>query len=132
MAKRMQAIKAYSPKIKQAKTLQMDRLVEYLSGRTGLSEGAVNHVLMELRDSIAFFGLIGQAIKLNGFGTFTPKVQLDGTFDIAYRPDKRLRNMINAGSKFSAEIINKEMMGKTMADLIARWNEEHPDDPVED
>ncbi len=132
MAKRMKAVKEYMPTIKQLRTLSMDQLVSYIAGRTNMNEGAVNHMLMELRDSIIFFGLMGQAIKLEGIGTFTPTVQLDGTFNMTYRPDNYIKQRLNDTGKFSGDIRNKEMLGKTMEELTARWNEEHQDDPVED
>jgi hypothetical protein len=132
MAKRIKAIKEYTPTIKQLPTLTMDRLVGYIAARTNMNEGAVHHLLMELRDTIIFFGLMGQAVKLEGIGTFTPTLQLDGTINMNYRADKYIKQRLNDTGKLSADIRNKEMLGKTVEDLIAQWNKNHPDDIVED
>jgi len=40
-------------------------------------------------------------------------------------------NRLNAPGDFRGEIGNRDMIGKTADELVARWNEEHPDDPVE-
>jgi hypothetical protein len=131
MAEFMKAIKAYSPKINLQRTIRMDHLVNWIAGRTGFNEGAVLNMITELRDAIAFFGKAGQGVKLNGLGTFTPSIQLEGTFSVVYRPDKWLKNEFNKPHGFQGEIINRDMIGKSTEDLVARWNEDHPDDPIE-
>ena len=85
MAKQIHAIQKYGPRIKQGNTVHMERLVEYMSGRTGLNTGTVLNVLMELRDSLLFFNRDGQAVKLDGLGTFTPKIGLDGKISVSHR-----------------------------------------------
>ena len=66
-----------------------------------------------------------------GLGTYAPKVGLNGVFDVAHRLDKALKNRLNASGDFKVEIGNRDMIGKTADELVARWDEEHPDDPVE-
>jgi hypothetical protein len=34
------------------------------------------------------------------------------------------------GLDFRGDIRNKEMIGKSSREFIARWNKEHPEDPV--
>ncbi|MCP4542034.1 MAG: hypothetical protein GY832_33310 [Chloroflexi bacterium] len=63
-------------------------------------------------------------------GTYLPKVGLDGTFDVSHRLDKAIKNGLNAPGAFSGEIVKRENIGKTADDLVAIWDEEHPDDPV--
>ena len=130
MANKIKAIGAYRPRIKLGKTVQMEEFVEYISTRTGLNEGEINNVFHEARDGIVFFNLMGRAVKLEGLGTFTPKIGLDGILDVAHRVARRLKKRLNSGT-FRGEIINRDMIGKTSDELVTRWNEEHPDDPVE-
>jgi len=54
----------------------------------------------------------------------------EGTLDIQYRPDATIGYGLNIPGVFSGTIINRENIGKTSDELIARWNEEHADDPV--
>ncbi|MCP5050676.1 MAG: hypothetical protein GY940_26165 [bacterium] len=131
MAKPINAIATYGPKIKQQATIQMNDLVTHIAGRTSINEGAIMNLLIELRDALLYFNRMGQPVKLEGLGTFTPKIALDGEIRVAHRTDSWLKSKINEKRKFHAKILNRNMIGKTFADLIARWNEEHPDDPVE-
>lgn len=112
--------------------MTMRRLVSILALRGSLSEGIVWNVLMELRDVIVHEAMIGEAVKLEGLGTFTPSIDLDGTFKMTYRADKWLKGKLNVPYNFLGDIKNKDMIGKTVEDLVARWNEEHPDDLVEE
>jgi hypothetical protein len=133
MAERIKAVKKYSPSIKKQMTVSMDQLVLYLAGRTGLNEGAVRLMLMELRDAMVYFGIMGSAVKLEGVGTFRPTIRIDGTVKMTYLPDKHIKNKLNDSfGGFSGEIENKDMVGKSVDDLVARWNAEHPDDPIEE
>ena len=131
MASKIKAINAYGPKIKLGKRAETDDLVEFIARSTGLNESGVRQVLLELRDTVLFFTLRGQPVKLEGLGTYTPKISLDGTLGIGHRADVALKHGLNQPGAFKGEIENRENIGKTSDDLIAMWNEAHPDDPVE-
>jgi hypothetical protein len=77
-----------------------------------------------------FYNLQGQGAKIEGLGTYLPKVGLDGTFDVSHRLDKAIENGLNVPGAFSGDIENWENVGKTADDLVALWNEAHPNDPV--
>ena len=42
----------------------------------------------------------------------------------------RILNRLNAEGGFRGRVRNVESVGQSSADLAARWDEEHPDDPV--
>ena len=130
MANRLSAIGAYRPRIELGNTVQKTELARYLADRTGLNEGSIELVIKELRDAIIFFNRAGRAVKIEGLGTYTPGIDLKGTFDVQYRADTDLKNGLNAHSTFSGNIRNRENIGKTTDDIIALWNGAHPDDPV--
>ncbi len=130
MANKIRAISAYRPKIKLGKRAEMNDLVEFIARSTGLNESGVRQVLLELRDAVIFFNRRGQPVKLEGLGTYTPTVGLDGVFDVGYRADSALKNGLNEPGSFRGEIENRENIGKSSDDLIALWNQAHPDDPV--
>ena len=106
-----------------------EQLVKYIADRTGVTEGEASIVLKELRDGI-FYNLQGQGAKIEGLGTYLPKVGLDGIFDVSHRLDKAIRNGLNTPGAFSGKIENRANIGKSADDLVALWNEEHPADPV--
>jgi hypothetical protein len=130
MASKIQAVGAYCPRIKLGKTVSLEQLVKYIAGRTGLNEGTISIVLKELRDAVIFFTLQGRGAKIDGLGTYLPKVKLDGRFDVSHRLDAAIKNGLNTPGAFSGEIENRDNIGKTTGDLVTLWNEAHPDDPV--
>lgn len=130
MASKIQAIGAYSPKIKLGKTVSLVEMVKLISSRTGLNEGEISIVLKELRDGVIFFNQQGRGAKIDGLGTYLPKVRLDGRFDVSHRLDVAIRNALNTPGTFTGTIERRENLGKTSDDLVALWNEDHPDDPV--
>ena len=85
MASRIKVINALRPRVELDKTVQKGELVEYMAARTGQNEGAVDLGIKELRDAIIFFNRAGRSVKVEGLGTWTPNIGLDGTLDVQYR-----------------------------------------------
>lgn len=130
MASRIKAINQYRPRIVLGKRVEMDEQVAFMARSTGLNEGTIRQVLIELRDTVVFFNHSGRPVKLDGLGTYTPTVGLDGSFDIGHRADNYLKNALNTPGAFGGEIENRTNIGKSGDELAALWNEEYPDDPV--
>jgi hypothetical protein len=126
----VRAVSLYSPRVQQGRTVGMEEICLFISGRTSLNEGEIGNVLKELHEVFCFFMKAGQAVYLEDVGTFRLEVVMDGTFKIRYLPDTLIKSKINTPGWFIGDMKNKKMLGKTVDDLIARWNEEHPDDPV--
>lgn len=131
MAKKITAIRKYRPEIERERTRQTRQVVEDMARRTNLNEGIIRHVVYDLRDAILQAHRIGQAVKIDGLGTFTPTIHLDGGLDILFRPDPDMFRQLNDPTQFYAKILNKANIGKSAEELVAQWNQEHPDDPVE-
>ena len=130
MASRIKAINAYMPRIELGRRAEMEELINLIAARTGLNEGEIRQVLLEMRDSVLFYNLQGRAVKLEGLGTYTPIIQLDGDFKVGHRADVALKKGLNAPGEFRGDIENSENIGKTGDELVAMWNEDHSDDPV--
>lgn len=130
MATKIAAIGTVRPRIEQGNTVQKEELVRALARSTNLNEGTIGAVLLELRDVIIEFNRMGRAVKVDGLGTYTPNVGIDGTFDIQYRADPALNRGLNTAGTFTGTIRNSENIGKTADELVALWNIAHPDDPV--
>ena len=130
MAPKIKAIGAYRPRIDQGKTAQKPELLRVASRATGLVEGTLDLSIRELRDQIIEFCRAGRAVKIDGLGTWTPNLKLDGSFDIQYRADNALIKGLNFPDVFSGDIINAENIGKSSDELVAMWNEANPEDQV--
>lgn len=130
MASRIKAIGALRPRIELDKTAQKAELVRALARSTSLNEGSVDLVIKELRDQIIEYFRAGRAVKIEGLGIWTPNMALDGTLDVQYRADTALTNGANMGGTFTGNVVNRDNIGKTGEQLVERWNELHPEDPV--
>lgn len=128
----MNAIKAYTPQLILGQKAEMKEIVSFLCSRNPwMTKGQIINFLIELHETILHFNRAGRGVKFDWLGTFTPKIGLDGVLNISYRLDSEFKKELNAPRTFSGKIKNKKMIGKTSRDLIARWNKEHPDDPIE-
>lgn len=132
MAKRITVIRKCRPEIEKKRTRRMPELVRSMSRGTGLTEGTIRQVVYELRDNILMAHHSGEAVKVEGLGTFTPTIRMNGELDILFRPDPAMLRDLNDRTKFTATILNRANIGKSADELVAQWNKEHPEDPVEE
>ena len=130
MAPRIKAVNAYRPRIEQGNTVQKPELIRAVSRATSLVEGTVDQTVKEVRDQIVEFCRSGRAVKVDGLGTFTPTIDLEGYFAISFRADPALGYGLNVLGTFSGTILNREHIGKTSDELIAMWNSKNPNDQV--
>ncbi|PWB69649.1 MAG: hypothetical protein C3F07_19190 [Anaerolineales bacterium] len=130
MALRIKAIGTYRPRIDQGNTVQKPEFVRYASRATGLVEATLDQSIKEMRDQLIDFLRAGRAVKIEGLGTWTPNIALDGTFSIMYRADSALVKGLNIPGMFTGTISNRENIGKTADELVQLWNEKNPEDQV--
>ena len=130
MAPRIKAVNAYRPRIEQGNTVQKPELLRAASRATGIVEGTLDQSIKELRDQIIEFNRSGRAVKVEGLGTFSPSIDLDGNLSIAFRADPAFGNGLNVPGIFTGTIINRENIGKTSEELVSLWNEAYPTDLV--
>jgi len=131
MAKPINAVTAYGPKIDPGVTVSTKELVSLIAGRSGLNKGDILHMIYELQNALIFYHRIGRAVKLEGVGVFTPTINKDGKFTVSTRIAGEIKDALNEEKAFQGKILNRDMLGKTMAECIERWNSEHPDDQID-
>ena len=129
MAKVIQAVTAYRPRLDLADTATEARFMELITQRTTLSPGVVKNVQESEVEVLIGLLLDGRPVH-TGIAIYTPSIDTDGNIDIHVRVDKRILRALNAEGAFRGHIINKENIGKSSEELTALWNAEHPDDPV--
>jgi hypothetical protein len=130
MAQKILAVNAYRPRIQQGNTVQKPEFLRAVSRATGLVEGTVDLAIKELRDQVIEFSRTGRAVKVEGLGTFTPTIDLDGNISLSFRADTVFASGLNVPGIFTGTILNRENIGKQSDELIAMWNQEHSEDPV--
>lgn len=129
MVSRISIINHYRPQIEYGETADWREVAEFLEARTTLSKTDIIATLTGLQDAVLHFNSQGRGVKLEGLGTYLPNINYQGEIDAAHRLDRRLKRRLNNGS-FSGKIRNKKNIGKTVEEVVALWNAEHPDDPV--
>ena len=66
------------PRIEQGNTVQKPELLRAASRATGIVEGTLDQSIKELRDQIIEFSRAGRTVKVDGLGTFSPTIDLEG------------------------------------------------------
>jgi nucleoid DNA-binding protein len=131
MARIMQAVSAYGPKLQLNPTAQLSQVADWMAMRTGLNKSEVMMVLQELSEAVLYFNGQGTPVKLPGVGTFSPSVDRSGKFKINLRADVALKNGINAPGAYSGQVRNRDRIGLDNAGYKALWDADHPDDPLD-
>ena len=131
MATRIEAINALRPKLALGPAANLEELAEFIAGRTGTDAGATRAVLAQLGEAVIFFARQGRPVTVEGFGTFSPLIDLSGEFDCSQHLDRQIVLGLNNPDSYSGEIVNRENIGKATAELVALWNAAHPDDLAE-
>ncbi len=132
MASRIQAVAAYRPRIRRARTNDTGVVVARIVGRTGLNRGEVINVLTELNDTILEYNRQAIFTTIEGFGTFWPSINLDGNIVVNLRKGGDFLHALNTPGYFIGDIENRENIGRPPGELVKMWNNDHPDDPVTD
>ncbi len=78
MAELLNAVQAYSPRVKLGLPVNMNELVRYIAGRTGFNRGTILNVLLELQETIIFFNKAARSVKMEGLGIFSPGIDKNG------------------------------------------------------
>jgi len=112
-------------------TAELEKVVGWMSSRTGVNSSEVKMVLEELHEGIIFYGAQGTPVKLPGVGIFTPYIDRDGTFKIGFRADPELKRAINVAGRYEGRMKLEGNIGITNEALKELWDTDHPDDLLE-
>ncbi len=132
MAKKIQAISKYRPRLKKRGIARKGDISRWMSDRTLLTEGQASAVLSDLGTGSKFYLLNRQDVELEGLGKLVLDINLKGELSLGLQVDAGVMDRLNAEYEKSAETIeNAENIGKTSDELYDLWDAEHPDDLVE-
>lgn len=128
MAKKIQAWTSFGPKIELGSPMTKNELIENIVAATNQSKGSVLAVLAELDVQIEAGLKAGRIVQLPNGTHFEPIGKKDGKVNIGVRVNPELDKLVNAG--FRGKWVNADNIGKTEAEIIALWNEDHPTDLI--
>lgn len=130
MATRLQAIATYRPRALVRERVDLDAMALRLARGSLFSLPVARMILEELAEELAAALERGDAVTLPGLGRYHVDLHLDGRLRPVHTPDPALRKRLAAQERFRGPLRRPESLGLDAEALVARWNEEHPDDPV--
>ena len=133
MAKRVTALSTYRPRIKRGPIVEPPELAGAVARRTRLSPADVIYAASSIGDEALYLLRTGRSVRLPGLGMLTPSLDMEGTLNVRFVLDRTALRRASHGDKvFLGEMTHPEHRHKRPEDLVALWDAEHPDDPVED
>lgn len=130
MARLIQAVAKFGPKVELGKRVELEELADQLAQRTGMHPGQALMALSELEATLLHFLRNGRSVRLNGIGLFRPSVGMDGARRIGYRAGSLMKRSL-ANGIFRATVRNADNAGLTVEAYKALWDAAHPEDPME-
>lgn len=131
MATLIQAVTAYRPRLAPLRRISLDELAGRLARGSLATESIARMVLSDLSDEVRHGVRSGASVQLPGIGTFRPAIRLDGSMHTVVRLDGALRRSLATVDDYLGRIDGRECVGMDAAALKARWDAEHPGDPLE-
>ena len=129
MAKKIQVWSKYGPRIALGDPMTADEVIENIVGATNQSKGSVLAVLAELDVQIQAGLKAGRIVRLPNGTRYEPVGKKDGCVNIIVNVSNEVYNRVN--SMFRGKWVNAEHIGKSEADLVQLWNEDHPQDQID-
>ena len=97
----------------------------------------IEKMVKQRRESIAQFEkgnrpelAAAEQQEIDVLGTYLPDIKLDGTLVVAHRLDSFLKKYLNIPGELTGEIINRQNIGLTIAQIVAMWHDEHPNEQI--
>ena len=129
MAKKIQAWQAYGPRLKLRDPVTSTELTRSLIEHTNQTKGTVLGVLSETDVIIEAALKAGRPVRLPNGVIYTPVIKKDGSITIKVRVPRDMTKRVSA--EFTGPIENRDGIGMTEAEAIAKWNAAHPTDLIE-
>jgi hypothetical protein len=129
MAKLIQAVAAFGPKIDLKEAAEPVQFMKLITRRTTLSSGVVKNVQESEVETLIDLLQEGRSVH-TGVAIFRPIIDAQGNLSVSVRVDKRITAALNGPGAFTGKINNSENIGKTTGEIVYMWNQEHPEDMI--
>jgi len=130
MAKKIEAWRAYGPRIDLGDAITREDFIDNIVAATNQSKGSILAVLAEQDVQIESALRAGRVIHLPNGMRLEPVGKKDGWIEVHVRVNSELVNKVNA--TFRGKWLNAENIGKNEAEIMALWNADHPDNLIEE
>jgi nucleoid DNA-binding protein len=130
MALKIKAFGIIRPRLKMGKPVRVREIAKYIADRTSLNSGEIKNVIDELHDTVVHFCMQGRTVIFEGLGRYSPKLSIFGDIGIKHVTAKEIKKSVNDIEVYKGTIINRENIVGTVDELVAIWNDQHPEDPI--
>jgi len=130
MAKKIQAIRKYGPRLDLGRTADEDEYIDLVTRNSGVSRGEVLQIQAEDTDALVYLLKQGRSVS-TGTIIYTPSIKQDGRIDVNVRLRKGVEGQVNVPGEFKGDVINADNIGKTTDEVCDMWDAEFPDDLIE-
>ena len=131
MAKMVQAVQKFGPKVVYGPTAKIDELAGWMARSSGLNPHAARMALGELSDAILFYLRRGSPVTLPGLGRFRVTVGRFGELSMHILPERAFLRDVRDARRYVGFRENLDRAVWTDADYKTAWDTEFPDDPLE-
>jgi nucleoid DNA-binding protein len=132
MALKIKAFNLIRPRLKMGKPVREREIANYIADRTSLNRGEIINVINELHDTVVHFCLQGRTVILNRLGRYSPTLKITGEIKAKHVADNDLKKAVNNLDLYEGTIVNRENIVENSDELVAIWNDLHPEDPITD
>ena len=134
MARLISIINLLRPKIKSQGIVSLDMLAARMARQsTTFDEAEMVGIFRKMTREIIVALQNGETVKLDGVINIQPQMKVGGQVGLSLRADRSAIAGLNDPQLWPAsKVTNHVHMRKTTDELVVLWNEEHPDDLVEE
>ncbi len=133
MARRISVINLLRPKIISQGVVDLAKLAGRMSKNTTFNQDEIYGMLrLGVREILAALQA-GETVKIDGLLSVTSNMRVGGQVNMGLRGDREAVATLNNPRLWTADkVYNHANLTKSVAELIAQYEAEHPDDPVID
>jgi hypothetical protein len=131
MANKLAGINQLRPRILSQEVVGLEKISKRIARNTTYNVEEIYGMLRLFSQETNAALQAGETVKIDGLLVLTPNMKIGGGVDLSIRGDRgAIANLNNPQLWMAGKVSNHEHLSKTSEQLIAFWNEHHPDDPV--
>ncbi|MGC1374818.1 MAG: hypothetical protein WA821_01260 [Anaerolineales bacterium] len=133
MAKKLAVVNQTRPRITNQNTVDHETISGRISKNTTYHTEEIYSILRMYTSAIIEALQAGETVKIDGLLLLTPNMKVGGEVDLGLRGDRGAIAALNNPTLWTADkIANHANLTKSVEELVAQWNKDHPDDVVTD
>jgi hypothetical protein len=128
MAHKIQAWREFGPRLVAIVPMEVKEFINRLTRGVNQTKGTTISYMAEMDDILVETLCTGRTAKLPNGWTVRAIGKKDGTVDIKVSVGKEMLERVNRD--FVGQWHNAQNFNKNEAEIVALWNEAHPEDPI--